>query len=59
MQLDLTKIDFAQIPTRNLKKELFEAQLSCVKEIGFGKTKKHELKPMTWKEFLAVAKGVN
>jgi hypothetical protein len=59
MQLDLTKVDFAQIPTRNLKKELFEAQLICAKEIGFGKTKKDELKPMTWKEFLAVAGGVS
>jgi hypothetical protein len=52
---DLTKIDFADAPL-NFKAEFKAAKRAQGKTI---ETKVNQLKPMTWKEFNAVATGVN
>jgi hypothetical protein len=57
---DLTKIDFRK-PIRDLTNDLYRAHLVSLKELAINEfiTITHQLKPMTWKEFNAVAKGVN
>lgn len=57
---DYTKIDFAK-PIKSLSKELYAAQLNQLKNLRKEdfKTTAYRLLPMTWREFLAVAEGVN
>ena len=48
-------------PIHDLRDELYVAHLASLKELGINEfiTATKQLKPMTWKEFLAVAEGVN
>lgn len=51
---DLTKVDFAEAPLN------FDAEFKAAKRNRCKtKTIVNELPPMTWREFLAVAEGVN